>query len=267
MRKLLKTILFVTSGLLFFGCEELPDPAGRRGIAVIPSISDLDPGIFDSKDLVNSYVEFNVNIPEGSQAEKVTVVGSYLDNNESVVMTELTTFPSTVRITSADAASKLGVDLEDINNGDVFTFELLTTANSVTTRSNAVIFVVVACAYDVNLAAGSYHSVSADWNSAGDITITSDPEDDYKLYVSGLEEMEGLVEDLGPLVMYINPADYSVTVPEKGISSDAWGYGTISYSGDGVYNSCTGSYTMYFDISIGSYGNQGTFRFDFTRNP
>jgi hypothetical protein len=79
--------------------------------------------------------------------------------------------------------------------------------------------------------------------------------------------MEGLVEDQGPLEMHINPATYSVTVPEKVISSDAWGYGAISYSGNGVYSSCDGSYTMYFDISLGAYGNQGTFTFTFTRNP
>lgn len=50
---------------------------------------------------------------------------------------------------------------------------------------------------------------------------TADPNDPYKVYVSGIEEMEGLVEDQGPLVMYIDPATYEVTVPEKIISSVA----------------------------------------------
>jgi hypothetical protein len=81
-----------------------------------------------------------------------------------------------------------------------------------------------------------------------------------------LEEIEGLTEDLGPLVMYINPATYRVSVPSKAISSDAWGYGAISYAGNGVYNSCDGSYTMYFDISLTSLGSVGIYTFSFTRN-
>ncbi len=68
------------------------------------------------------------------------------------------------------------------------------------------------------MSTGSFHSVSADWNSEGDITITADAVNPYKIYVSGLEEMEGLVEDLGPLVMYIDPITYAVTVPRKAIA-------------------------------------------------
>ncbi|MCX6253454.1 MAG: hypothetical protein NTV31_03135 [Bacteroidia bacterium] len=57
-------------------------------------------------------------------------------------------------------------------------------------------------------------------------------------------------------------------VPQLALAQlDAWGYGTISYSGSGLYSSCDGSYAMYFDISIGAFGNQGTFAFNFTRNP
>jgi len=142
----------------------------------------------------------------------------------------------------------------------------LTLANGIATYSPAVLLVAVACAYDVNLAEGIYHSVSPDWNSESNITLTADPDDPYKIYVSGIEEIEGLVEDQGPLVMYVNPATYNVTVPEKVISSDAWGYGSISYSGYGLYSSCDGSYTMYFDISFSKYGDQGTFGFTFTGN-
>src|SRR4030042_1183488 len=266
--KRIKTLgLIITLILISLSCEELPDPAGLRGCAVGPGISGLDPGVFDSKDLQNSYVEFSVAVPAGSSVDKITIVGSYNDNSEEVTITEITSFPAVVRILSSDAAQKLGIALSDIENGDIFTFELLTLANGRATRSIAVLSIPVACAYDVNLAEGSYHSVSSDWNSEGDITLTADADDQYKIYVSGLEEMEGLVEDQGPLVLYIDPAIYIVTVPEKVISSDAWGYGTISYSGYGVYSSCTGSYSMYFDISIGSYGSQGIFGFTFTRNP
>jgi hypothetical protein len=266
--KNLKIIGFVTILIaMITGCKKLPDPAGIRGVAVVPAISDINPGIFDSKDLENSYVEFRITVPEGTSPDKISVVGSYNANYERVSLAEATTFPATIRISSSDAAEKLGIALTEINNGDIFTLELLTQANGLTTRSTAVLLVPVACAYDKSLAEGSYHSVSADWNSEGNITLSADPDDQYKIYVTGIEEIEGLVEDQGPLVMYIDPATYNVTVPSKVIASDAWGYGSISYSGYGTYSSCDGSFTMYFDISLSLYGNQGTFKFVFTRNP
>jgi hypothetical protein len=266
--KKIKTIgLVITLIMIFISCEEAKDHAGLRGVAVIPGISDINPGIFDSKDLTNSYVEFVVNIPAGTQVTKVAVVGSYGENNERIEITEVTSFPATVRISSSDAAQKLGIALADIQNGDIFTFELLTTANGVTTYSNAVLRIPVACAYNVALATGSYHSVSSDWNSEGDITITADPDDPYTIYVAGLETIEGLNEDQGPLVMHIDPATYSVTADLTVLASDAWGYGSISYSGNGVYSSCNGSYNMYFDITLSALGSVGVYTFSFTRNP
>lgn len=267
MKKIKASGLIITLFIIFSGCDELPDPAGIRGVAVVPAITDVDPGIFDSKDLENSFVEFVITVPEGTLPEKITVIGSYRNNNESIPLTEVTSFPATVRIYSSDVIEKLNLASDEIENGDVFTVELLTLANGITTRSGAILFVPVACAYNPLLAVGSYHAVSSDWGSEGNITLTADPDDPYKIYVSGLEEIEGLVEDLGPLVMYINPATYNVTAPEKAISSDAWGYGAISYSGNGVYSSCDGSFTMYFDISVTSLGGLGTYVFTLTRNP
>lgn len=250
---------------LIIGCEELPDPAGLRGVAIVPSVTDLNPAVFDSKDLENSFVEFLVSIPEGEQAE-ITIQGSYRDNLERVTIKELTTFPATVRINSAEAAQKLGINLAEIINGDMFIFELVTTANGMTTRSSAVLTIPVACAYDVNLATGSYHVVGGDWGSEGNVTLTADPEDSYKIYVSGLEEIEGLVEDLGPLVMYVNPVNFSVTAPKKAIASDAWGYHNIAYEGTGIFSTCDGGYSMLFTITVVE-GTFGTYQFSFTRNP
>jgi hypothetical protein len=265
--KKIKAFGLIFTLLLIIGCEELPDPAGLRGVAVIPSITDLAPGVFNSKDLANSYIEFVINVPAGTKPDKITIIASYKDNFERIPVAEATTFPATVRITTTEVAGKLGLTLDGIENGDIFTFELLTLASGVTTRSVALLSIPVACAYDEALAAGSYHCISADWGSEGDITLTTDQNDPYKIYVSGLEEIEGLTEDLGPLEMFIDPATFRVTVPSKAISSDAWGYGAISYSGNGVYSSCDGSFTMYFDISLTALGSVGIYAFSFTRNP
>ncbi len=265
-----KTGRIILAFILLLGhgsCEKLPDPAGLRGVAVIPAITNVNPGIFNSRDLENSYIQFVITVPPGIQPEKITVVGSFKNNFERVTITQVTSFPATVRISSAEAAQKIGISLDEIANGDIFIFELLTEAAKKTTRSTAVLSVPVACSYDVKLAEGSYHSVAPDWGSEGNITLSADKDNPYIIYVTGLEEMEGLTEDLGPLVMNIDPATYNVVVPEKAISSEAWGYGSISYAGSGVYSSCDGTYTMYFDISLSSLGNVGKYSFTFTRNP
>jgi hypothetical protein len=178
----------------------------------------------------------------------------------------VTSFPATVRISSSDAAQKLGIALDEISNGDIFTFELVTLANGIATRSSAVLFVAVACAYDVNLATGSYHAVS-DWPSENDVTISADPEDPYTIYIAGLAEIDGIEEDNGPFVIHINPATYEVSAETKLLASDYYGYGGVTYSGDGVFSSCDGSYILYIDISVGAYGSQGIYQFNVTRNP
>ncbi len=264
MKKIKISGLIVTLIMIFISCEELPDPAGERGVAVVPAISGLNPAVYDINDLENSYVKFTVSIPEGTSVTKATLIGSFNNNHSDVTITELTSFPADVTITSADAAQKLGMNLTNIQRGDVFDFEVLVTSGSRTTRSTP-LAIPVACAYSVNMSTGSYHSVSADWNSEGDITLTADADDPYKIYVSGLEEMEGLVEDLGPLVMYIDPVSYAVTVPHKAIASDAWGLNNIAYEGSGTFSTCDGTYTMSLTISVDE-GSWGAFSFIFTRN-
>jgi len=266
MKKTKAIGLIITLIMISFSCEELPDPAGLRGVAVVPGISDLNPGIFDSKDLQNSYIEFAVDIPAGSSVEKITILGSFNDNDEDAAITEVTSFPAIVRIVSSDAAQKIGIALDDIVNNDFFTFELLTTAGGRATLSNAVLIIPVACAFDGAMAIGSYHAIESGWPFEGDVTMTADPDDPYTIYVSGLANLDDCGEDLGPFVMHINPATFEVTTEAKLLASDYYGYGGITYAGSGVYNSCDGSYTLNIDISVGDYGSQGIFVFNLTRN-
>jgi len=250
---------------LLFSCEELPDPAGERGAGVVPGIENLNPGIFDSKDLSATFVEFTVSLPVGATVQKISVAGSFNNDLKETTITELTTFPSVVNIRASDAAQKMGIALKDVANGDIFTFQLLPTVGGKTFHSSAVVAIAVACAYDKNLAEGSYHAVSEGWNSEGDVTLKADPGNPYKINVTGIEAIEGANEDRGPLVMYINPANFSVTVPEVVICSDFFGYGPISYKGSGIYGSCDGSFSLNLEISVGDYGSQGIFDFLLTR--
>jgi hypothetical protein len=268
--KKIKILGFIVILMLFtFSCEELPDPAGERGIAIVPNISDLNPGVFDINDLENSYVRFTVSLPEGASEDMVTLICSYNNDHADVAITEITTFPSVLTITSAEVAQELGLALTEINRGDVFDFELLITTDGRTTRSTPLV-IPAACVYTVSMATGIYHAVSpaypAGWEVEGEITLTADDDDPYKIYVSGLEELDGNVEDLGPLVMNVNPITYAVTVPHKAIASDVWGvYHNIAYEGSGTFSTCDGTYTLNLAISI-QEGSFGTFPFTFTRN-
>jgi len=124
----------------------------------------------------------------------------------------------------------------------------------------------VACAFDKNLTVGSYHSVSASWNTSGNVTFTDDPNNPYTIFVAGLETLDNLIEDKGPLVMHIDPVTYAVKADKTVLATDAFGYHNIAYSGSGTYNSCDGSFAMTFDISVDE-GDFGNFGFTMTKNP
>jgi len=255
---------------LTISCEDLPDPAGERSVAIVPGISNLNPGVFDVNDLENSYVRFTITLPQGTSSDKVTIIGSYNNNHADVTITELTSFPAVVTLTSAETARKMGLALTDLERGDVFNFELLITTNGRATRSTP-LNIPVACVYSVNMATGSYHSFSpaypGGWETEGDITLTGDDDDPYTIYVSGLEELDGNVEDLGPLVMHVNPVTYAVTVPKKALASSVWGvYHNIAYEGSGTFSTCDGTYSLNLLITVDE-GTFGTFPFTFTRNP
>jgi hypothetical protein len=268
MKKILFLCIVVAVFFSFTGCETTEnDPAGARNMGVVPLVSNLDPGIFDSKDLVNSYIEFYVALPEGQDAEKIEVIGSYEGNEARIPLMEISSFPATVRIVSGDIISKLGLNAADIVNGDVFTIELLTTTNTgVTTRSNAAFVIPVACAYDPLLTTGSYYAAyDASWGTTGDVTLTADATDKYKIYVTGLATIEGLTEDLGPLVMHIDPVTYALTIDKTALASLCGSYHNFSIAGSGSYNSCDGTFSATVKITV-TEGSYGTYTLVLTKN-
>ena len=254
----------IFSIIFIAGCDENEDAAGLRGVGIVPGISNVNPAIFDSKDLENSYVQFDVSLAEGDVAEKIELVASYNGDNAKVKVQELTSFPSTVKLYAADVAELLGVSLEDINNDDLFTIEMISTSDGVVTTSNAVLNVFVACAFDPAQAEGTYNVVSDDWGTAGEVTLTADPDDPNKISVVGLATIDGLVEDQGPLVMYIDPLTYAVTAERAVLASDYFGYTNGAFEGSGLFGSCDGKYTMSFEITV-DQGSFGSYTYVFTR--
>lgn len=261
MKKINIIFLTVLLVLLFTGCEKAKDPAGLRNVGIVPIISDIS-GMFISGE-PDSFVQFKVDLQAGAAAENAQIVVSSRDEFQRVKIADITSFPSSFTFTLGTIAEKIGA----INEGEIIYIELVTTKDGLTTRSNAALAQIVFCKYNVNMAIGSYHSVSppSEWNSEGDISLKADPADQYTIYVTGLETIEGLNEDHGPLVMHINPATFEVTADKTVLASDAWGESNIAYEGSGSYNSCTGLYSMNFHIST-DQTDYGVFAFTFARN-
>ena len=265
MKKIYIPGLIIALIMISFSCEKLSDPAGQRDVGVVTVISDQSGILINGAD--NSSITFTVGTDTPTSFDNAEIVVSHQNSFERMKIADITSFPSTFTFTLSEVISALNLTPADVHNGDVFYFETVVTKDGITTRSNGAFNTIVLCEFDPALTSGSYHSVSppTDWASEGNIKITSDPNDPYTVYVTGLEEMEGLVEQ-DPLVMHIDPATFAVTADPSVISLDAWGFGSITYSGTGQFNSCDGSYIMSFDIELEALGDQGLFSFTFTRN-
>jgi hypothetical protein len=262
MKKLNIIILTISLVMLSPGCEKAKDPAGQRNVGIVPILSDIN-GMFISGE-PNSFVQFKVELQAGGSVENAQIVVSSRDEFQRVKIADITSFPSDFTFTLGAITEKIGA----INEGEIIYIEVVTTKDGLTTRSNAALAQIVFCTYNVNMAIGSYHSVSSpsEWNSEGDISIKADPADQFTVYVTGLEAIEGQNEDQGPLVMHINPATFEVIADKTVIASNVWdGETNIAYEGTGSYNSCTGLYSMNFHITT-DQTDYGVFAFTFTRN-
>jgi len=254
----------------FFACSEYVNPVQERGVAVVPSLSGINPAVFDSNDLLNTYVQFTVNIDDQdkSKVSDATIQVSLNGNMERKEYTKISSFPSTVVLKLSDVASKLGVELSKIKLGDVINIEVVTTTNGKQYHSNDAINAAVVCAYNPALCTGNYYSAANDWGE-GDVTITVDPADEYTLYVSGLAEQEGLTED-APLKISIDPTTYEVTA--KGviaIATEEWGasstYDNLTISGKGTINTCDGTITFNSTVTVDQGSFNGNWNFVLTK--
>lgn len=247
--------------LTFASCEtEVVDPAGTRDEGAVPAITELNPAIFDSNDIENTFVKFTINIDDAKVTEAI-IVASYNFDTSRIEIQRVSAFPATVTIKLADIAPKFDKTLDDVELGDVITFEVITVVDGRTFRSNAAFDAAVVCAYNPDRVTGNYQAVSEDWAVAGPVTITVDPEDPYVVYVTGLAELDGLTEDKGPLKMVINPTNFEIVADKTVLASVAFDYNNLAYAGTGKLNTCDGTYEMFFTITVdeGSFGGPWAF--------
>lgn len=255
----------VFSFAFLMGCDDSEDPAGTRNEGIVSTISDVNPAIYISGELDESFVSFIADVEEGTAFDEAYIVGSYNGVSQRARIKDITSFPAEVELTAEEVAQALGLTLGDIESEDYFVFEIVTVINGLTTRSNGGLTVRVVCPFDPALTFGSFTAASSDWGVNGGITIEADDEDPYTVYVNGLAELDGLSGDVGPLVMHINPLSFEVTADKSVLASVAFSYTNIAYAGSGVFNSCTGAYEMLFAITV-DQGSFGSYAFTFSKN-
>jgi hypothetical protein len=294
MKNKLKIVLLVSIGMLFFvTCTKDPKlnmPTLQQ--AVIPKVtkdatkdqimSDLNLTGFNGSVIVDLYYK---DKPK-SMDLMVCMNGDVA--NTGVVKAGITSFPTKTDFTVGnlvDWLPKLN-SINEIVAGNTFKFYVDITLEdgtvvkgndpdyvpsdpAVANLPNSSINVVynVACGLNYSRTIGSYDAYSspADWNSKGTITITANPTDPNTVYVAGLATIDGGNEDLGPLVMHIDPVTYKVTADKTIIATEFYGDSNYYFKGTGNFNTCTGLYTMKFEIGYagGAYGT--SFNYTFTR--
>lgn len=149
--------LIIALALVFVACDDTNENlVVQRGVAVSPIIESITSSFFELSDLDNAFVEFKVTAEYPSEVAKVFVKVGHDDKTS--ILPAYTTIPVTIKLTVAEVASVLGVDVNELELGDVFSFQLLVeNVAGITTYSNKVLNATVACASSLE---GTYSCVA-----------------------------------------------------------------------------------------------------------
>ena len=253
--------------LIFVSCEDTNENlVGSRGVAVVPVISDVNPAFYTT-DFADTFVQFTVDLPEGETVDAAELQATF--DGKTEVLQSITSFPATINIPASEALAAFNLNESDVEVDDSILFQVVTTSAGISSRSLASLKVFVTCEFDPELSEGSYHFVSEDMETEGDVVFTADPDDPYLIAVSGLFAAEGGNPNDNILYLKINPSDFSVTHDKTLLgTTDPFGFGYGNYTfapSSGLYKSCTGNFEMVFAISVneGSFGNN---KYVFTKN-
>ena len=258
-------LLFAVS---FAACEDTNENlVEQRGVAVVPKVSNISPAFYTT-DFESSFIMFDADLPEGQTVDDAEIQATF--KGKTAVIEKITSFPvQKVKVTVADVMSKLGLSESDVNVNDSFIIDVVTTSGGVSTRSKTgAIKALVTCEFDPELAVGNYKVVSADWEVEGDVTLTADPENPYKISVAGLYAMEGGAPNDNVLVLNIDPNSYGVSGVRTKLGPEApWGQYTNYYYEPvgGLYKACDGVFEVQIRITVDE-GGFGVMGYVFTPN-
>lgn len=287
-------ILFIILSGLMFSCSTGDmDQIDLAKVSAVPDfVLDTSKGGFIDKADANGEFGFALSVAQGNPVSGLLKV-AYINNVTGEVtfadVESVTTFPYNKVMTVGELVGLFSelTSTDDLNPGDTFTFFTNFTLEDGTIviaydengpnysgdTMNSPLFTPlisfsVACSYNPALAVGSYHVISEDWQVEGDVTFEADPSDPYKIFVSGIYEMEGGAPNDHKLEMNIDPSTFAVTPVTSLLGPNTpWGSYTNYYygPGGGVFKSCDGSFEMNFKITV-EEGSFGTYKFLFTRN-
>lgn len=255
---------------LFAACEDTnEDLVKQRGVGVVPIMGNMKPALFFATDLASSYVEFDVDLLENDDVESAKIEVVYNDSISAIVA-ECNSLPAKVHIDAVDVFDKLGVDESAVSAKDVLYVYVLTTSNGVTTRSIAAGRIkILECAYEEEMASGSYYCVSEDWEAEGSVELNK--VDDYTFEVVGFNEnIEGISDYGTNIILEIDPETFDLANVGDAfvLAPDLAEWDMADYTGytytivSGSYDTCSGTYTVVFSITV-DQGSYGEFKFEF----
>jgi hypothetical protein len=268
----MKKYIVIAATMLLASCQDTNENLVQsRGMGVVPLMSEPNPALFIAGAIETSYIAFDVSLSEGDKVDKAEVEVVY--NGKSAIVKPVT-LPSSVNLTAAEIVDALGVSPSAVQAGDVFYVYVLTTAGGSTTRSPAAVAVSVVCEFDAALTEGIYNFESSDWAVDGQVTLAADPSDPYKITLTDYPEAEGVENNLtgNKITLVINSTSFKVTGAKTILADNLADFGAsyASYTNyayepvAGMYNSCDGSYTVTFAISV-DQGSVGSSVFVFRR--
>lgn len=146
MKNIFKLFLLCLAGGVFFtACdtEEAPfselNPEGA-----ILSITDVQTGFYDLTNTANASIGFSV-VSAGEAVGSVDLYKAY-NGGTPVLHSTLSSLPSSLNVSLADAVSGLGVTVDEVGVGDVFTFSFGEyTAGAGTYKSGTTLDVAASC--------------------------------------------------------------------------------------------------------------------------
>lgn len=259
--------LFLSLSFLLNSCEDTNESlVQNRGVAVVPVISDVSPAFYTT-DYSDSYIEFKVDLQEGDTVDDAELQVTYKGKTE--VIDKIASFPAVINLPAEKVLAVFNLNEDDVKVDDFFLVQVVTSNGGISTRSRASLKVFVTCEFDSDLTVGSYHVISEDMGTEGDVTLTADPDNPYLIAVEGLFEMEGGEPNDVVLYLTINPNNFSVNHDKTlmGVTDPfGEGYGNYTFSpSSGMYKSCTGTFEMAFAVSVNE-GSFGVNKYIFTKN-
>ena len=267
----------------------------------ISTDSNFDPEALDAMN-----VKFDVEVVADDPVKSVEVSISHNDG-EAVVFETLQSKSEKVTVTVDKLKNTLSISDDDFEKGDKFSFfvskiemvdgRVFEDKKIETNQTddegkpvyleptnlggdfvmpspvfNTQIDYYIACQFDPALTIGSYHVVSDDWGAEGDVEITADPSDPYKIYIAGMPEMEGLTTGNGnSMEVNIDPVSFQTSGPKAVSATDLSDWGLAAYTNyyyqpvGGLFLSCDGTYILTLKIGV-DQGGWGNFIFTYTRN-